>query len=128
MQLRSAAPIFQVADVAATMRWYQARLGFTPHPFPAAPPHVFCVLERDGVEIMLQRVEGLERVDTYRQRAGGVWHVYLRVAGVHAFDAALRRAGDVEILEPLHRQPYGDTELVVRDPDGHVVVISELLD
>jgi uncharacterized glyoxalase superfamily protein PhnB len=76
---------------------------------------------------MLQRVPDIDRLDTYRRRGGGVWHVYLRVAGVHALHETLRQAADVEILEPVHRQPYGDTEFVARDPDGHVLVLSELV-
>ena len=30
-------------------------------------------------------------------------------------------------LEPLKRQPYGDTEFVIADPEGHVLVFSELV-
>ena len=31
------------------------------------------------------------------------------------------------VLEPIKRQPCGDTEFVVADPDGHVLVSSELI-
>jgi alkaline phosphatase D len=34
---------------------------------------------------------------------------------------------EVVLLEPLKRQPYGDTEFVIADPDGHVLVFSELV-
>jgi hypothetical protein len=41
------------------------------------------VLARDDVEIMLQRMSDQEKLDTYGLRSGGVWHAYLRMAGVH---------------------------------------------
>jgi uncharacterized glyoxalase superfamily protein PhnB len=123
-ELRSAAPVFQVADVGATMRWYETNLGFKLHPFPANPPHVFCVMGRDRVEIMLQRVGDQAPLDVYRRRAGGVWHVYLRMENVAALFEDLRANAAVEIVEPLHKQPYGDTEFVVRDPNGYLLVFS----
>ena len=126
-RLVSAAPVFQVGDVALTMRWYEQNLGFEGFPFPSTPPHAFCVLVRDGIEIMLQRVVGREKLDVYRQRPGGVWHAYLRVEGVSALYQEVRARPEVTLLEPLKRQPYGDTEFVVADPDGHVLVFSELV-
>jgi uncharacterized glyoxalase superfamily protein PhnB len=126
-RLVGAAPVFQVADVAATMQWYEENLGFEAFPFPAAPPHAFCVLAHGGIEIMLQRLEGQERLDVYRRRPGGLWHAYLRMEGVQAFYEEVCRRPAVVILERLRRQPYGDTEFVVSDPDGHVLVFSELV-
>jgi catechol 2,3-dioxygenase-like lactoylglutathione lyase family enzyme len=126
-RLCSAAPVFQVGDITRTMRWYEAHLGFRADPFPEAPPYVFCILTRDAVEIMLQRVDAHETLDTYRRRAGGVWHVYLRMEGVHALYEAVRQEPEVVVLEPLRRQPYGDTEFVVQDPNGYVLVFSELV-
>ncbi len=126
-RLTSVATVFQVADVAATMRWYEETLGFEAFPFPAAPPHAFCVLARDGVEIMLQRLEGQPTLDVYRSRPGGVWHAYFRTEGVQAFYDQVRERPGVVLLERIRRQPYGDTEFVVADPDGHVLVFSELI-
>jgi len=34
----------------------------------------------------------------------------------------------VEILLPLRQQPYGDWEFEVKDPNGYVLVFSELID
>lgn len=123
--LQSAAPIFQVGDVGTTMQWYETNLGFTSHPFPRTPPHVFCILVKDRVEIMLQRADDVETLDVYRRRAGGIWHVYLRMHGVHALFASIRHKPDIVVLEEPHKQPYGDTEFVIRDPNGYVLVFSE---
>ncbi len=64
-KFRSAVPCFSVADVGATMRWYEDQLGFISDPFPAAEPHVFAIIYRDDIEIMLQRIEGYQKPDIY---------------------------------------------------------------
>jgi uncharacterized glyoxalase superfamily protein PhnB len=126
VQFSSAAPCFAVADVGATMRWYQERLGFTCHPFPPTEPHAFAVLSRDRVEIMLQRIEDYEKPDLYSQRSGGVWDAYIRINGVKELFEALRN--EVTILRSLCQQPYGDWEFEVKDPNGYVLVFSELFE
>lgn len=124
-KLRSAAPVFLVGDIASTMRWYQTNLGFKADPFPESPPHAFCILRKDDVVIMLQQLTGYEKPDVYEKREGGVWNVYLRTEGVRGLYQALSKAGDVTVLELLHRQPYGETEFVVPDPNGHTLVFAE---
>ena len=124
-KLRSSASVFLVGDIASTMRWYQANLRFKADPFPESPPHVFCILRKDGIEIMLQQLAGYEKPDLYRKRAGGVWDVYLRMQGVGELFQTVSKLGDVTVLEPLHRQPYGQTEFVIRDPNGYTLVFAE---
>ena len=60
-RFQSASAVFLVGDVASTMAWYEAVLGFDADPFPESPPHVFCILRKDGVEIMLQHLDACER-------------------------------------------------------------------
>ncbi len=127
LTLRSVAPIFLVGDIAATIPWYVERLGFHAYPFPKSPPYAFCILGKDSVEIMLQQLAGYEKPRLYEQRNGGVWNAYLRIQGVRELFNTLSGMSDVEMIEPLRRQPYGDTEFVVRDPNGYVLVFSELL-
>ncbi|MBA2527445.1 MAG: hypothetical protein H0V18_16940 [Pyrinomonadaceae bacterium] len=125
-RLTSAAPCFPVSDVDVTMRWYQQKLGFEGHPFPENEPHAFCCLVRDQIEIMLQRIDGYQKPDLYVQRDGGVWDAYIRMRGVKEFYKSLR--DKVEILRPLEQQFYGDWEFEVKDPNGYVLVFSELIE
>jgi uncharacterized glyoxalase superfamily protein PhnB len=118
-----ATPCFPVADISATMSWYQTHLGFDSDPFPPSEPYVFCILRRDNVEIMLQRVEGYQKPHLYDHRNGGVWDVYLRTEGTKALYESLRDR--VEILKPLRQQPYGAWEFEVRDLNGYVLVFGE---
>jgi hypothetical protein len=122
----SIASCFPVADVGATMRWYEERLGFTGHPFPEREPYAFCILVRDRIEIMLQRIEDYRKPNIYEVRKGGVWDAYLRMQGIKEFYQSVRQ--DLEILRPLEKQFYGDWEFEVKDPNGYVLVFSELTD
>ncbi len=125
-KLCRAVPTFPVADVEATIRWYEARLGFTSYPFPENPPHVFASVCRDEVEIMFQRIDGYQKPDLYQMRDGGSWDAYLRMEGVKDFYAAVK--DQVEISMPLRQQEYGDWEFEVKDPNGYVLVFSELIE
>ena len=123
--LESTTPCFAVADIATTMRWYEEQLGFTPDPFPAHEPYVFAILRRDDIEIMLQRLRDYQKPDIYKLRDGGVWNVYIRMRGVKQFYNDIKEK--VEILQPLRKQPYGQWEFEVKDPNGYVLVFSEFV-
>ena len=120
------APTFLVADVGATISWYESELGFTSYPFPDKPPYVFASVFRDGIEIMFQLLPGYEKPDLYRLRDGGVWDAYIRMEGVKGFYEAVH--DKVEIKLSLRQQPYGDWEFEVKDPNGYILVFSELID
>lgn len=117
---RSAAPTFLVSDVGSTARWYETHMGFTASFFPKTEPYVYASLQRDNVEIMLLRLEGYQKLSVSRR--GGVWDAYVRMQGVNEFYEAVRQK--VPIQMELTRQPYGDTEFEVRDPNGYVIVFS----
>lgn len=125
-RLTSTAPCFPVADVGSTIRWYEQKLGFHGHPFPEKEPHVFGIIERDQIEIMLQRVDGYQKPALYEKRNGGVWDAYIRMRGVKEFYESIRN--QVEIVRPLRKQVYGNSEFEVKDPNGYVLVFSEAID
>jgi uncharacterized glyoxalase superfamily protein PhnB len=122
--LDSIAPCFVVADVGATILWYQEKLGFWSDPFPESEPYVFAILFLDHVEIMLQRVEGYEKPDLYARRSGGVWDAYIRIKDVEEFYGAVK--DEVTIIKPLRKQPYGAWEFELKDPNGYVLVFAEV--
>ena len=124
-KLCRAAPTFPVADVDATISWYETRLGFTCYPFPDNPPYVFASVCRDEVEVMFQRIDGYQKPDLYPVRSGGVWDTYIRMEGVREFYEAVK--DQVEIKMPLQQQRYGDWEFEVKDPNGYILVFSELI-
>lgn len=119
----SLAACFPVADISATIKWYEEQLGFTGDPFPDREPYVFGILRRDDIEIFLQRVEGYQKPDVYSRRPGGVWDAYIRVEGVKDLYEEVREA--VTVVQPLRLQPYGNWEFEVKDPNGYILVFSE---
>src|SRR5215471_13028930 len=119
------APTFLVGDVDATIRWYETELGFTSYPFPQNPPFQFASVCRDGIEIMFQRLAGYEKPELYEMRDGGVWDAYIRLEGVREFYDSIKDR--VEITLSLRQQPYGDWEFEVKDPNGYLLVFSELI-
>jgi uncharacterized glyoxalase superfamily protein PhnB len=126
LTLSTVAPVFVVADITATIAWYESELGFVSFPFPADPPHVFAIIRRNAVEIMFQRIEAYAKPDLYTQRAGGVWNAYIRMSGVKELYESVK--DNLDILMPLRKQPYGDWEFELKDPNGYVLVFSELIE
>lgn len=125
-EYQSIVPVFAVADVGATMNWYQTKLGFWSDPFPDSEPYVFAILFRDHIEIMLQRIENYQKPDVYNLRSGGVWNAYIRTAGAKELYEAVK--DEVTIVKPLRQQPYGAWEFEVKDPNGYVLVFSNIDD
>jgi uncharacterized glyoxalase superfamily protein PhnB len=122
-KLKMAAPTFVVSDVCATIRWYREHLGFEAYPFPKEEPFVFASVIRDGVEIMLMHIEGYQKPGLSPLRPEGLWDAYIRMEGVRELYDSLR--DKIPIKMALVRQPYGDTEFEIRDPNGYVLVFSE---
>jgi uncharacterized glyoxalase superfamily protein PhnB len=120
------APTFPVADVDGTIRWYETHFGFTSYPFPEKPPYAFASVRHGDVEIMFQRTEGYQKPDLYHLRDTGVWDGYIRMEGVKELYEAVK--DKVGIKLPLQKQGYGDWEFEVIDPNGYILVFSELTD
>lgn len=122
-ELDDVTPVFAVADIGATIRWYEEQLGFTGYPFPPQGPYVFAIMKRNKIEIMLQRVKDYEKPDIYDSRDGGVWDAYFTVTGVKDFFESIRER--VRIVQPLCKQPYGTWQFEVADLNGYVLVFGE---
>jgi hypothetical protein len=125
-KLKQIAPTFIVSDVGETARWYEQNLGFTIYPFPKVEPWVFASLLRDGVEIMLTRIQDYKSLDFSAQRPEGLWDAYIRMEGVKEFYNELK--AKLPIKTDLKKQSYGDWEFEIADPNGYVLVFSELTD
>lgn len=127
LRLNTIAPTFQVSDVESTARWYCDALGFTlSGHFPDDEPYAWASLQKDGVEIMLQRIAGYQKPDISHLRPEGIWNAYIRMEGVKSYYEKVRQK--TEIKMPLRKQGYGDWEFEIKDPNGYVLVFSELID
>jgi uncharacterized glyoxalase superfamily protein PhnB len=123
IRMASAAPTFLVDDTSSTARWYVEHLGFQiAGTFPDREPYGYVSLQRDGVEIMLLRLTGYQKPDLTPLRPEGLWDAYVRTRGVHSLYESVR--GETFINMPLKKQPYGDWEFEVRDPNGYILVFG----
>ena len=123
VRVHSAVPTFLVDDVGATARWYASALGFTlAGHFPDKEPYAYGSLQRGGAEIMLLRLAGYEKPDLTGLRPEGLWDAYIRMTGVRTFYTQCE--GREFVRMPLERQPYGDLEFEVKDPNGYVLVFG----
>ncbi len=121
-RLSSAVPTFLVADVGATAEWYVREFGFRSFFVPDREPYAFASLCRDGVELMLLRLDGYQKPDLTGRRPEGLWDAYIRTEGVRELYDSVRDRPYIRM--PLTQQRYGDTEFEVLDPNGYILVFG----
>jgi len=116
--LRSA-PYFPVGDVDRSAEFYERILGFR-RDYVAGRPAEFAICSRDGLAIMLRRVEAAERIRP-SEAQGGTWDAFFWVDGIDALYDELAGRGASVVYGPVDQAAYGMREFAVRDPDGHVL-------
>src|SRR4051794_11233551 len=108
--LRGSEPIFPVADVVATVRYYREVLGFREGWTWGEPPD-FGGVRWGKVGAMFALRSGPEA------KVGGQWHSFF-VEGIDALYDFHGRNG-ATICSPLEAKPWGLREYIVRDLNGH---------
>ncbi len=107
MSIKQAVPLLRVGDVARSMEWYRATLGFVGDPFPAAPPHELAILRQGQVELMLRRGSPTVRPNPRQYD----WDVYLRREGDRFREVFAAFSARGIVTRRLERMPYGLAEL-----------------
>ena len=118
-QLLRIAPYFPVADVEPAVRHYEQVLGFRREYVAGAPP-VFAILSRDGLAVMLRRVDRPELIRP-NEPQGGTWDAFFWVRDVRALHAELRDNGAQVVYGPVLQQEYNMEEFAVRDGEGYIL-------
>ena len=114
------ATILEVKNIAIAEAFYREKLGFGAGHFFGEPP-TFCIVNRDKVTILLDlaRTPHPAPLNQY-------WALYIYVDNVDAVLAELTARG-VAIDRAVEDQPYGCRDFDVRDPDGHIIGIGQIL-
>ena len=107
-----------VRDAKVSIAFYTETLGFTVQTVMGEPPS-FAVLVRDDISLGL--------VQTAKPAVAGFACSYWNVEGVEALHTRCVDAG-ATISNPLTRQPWGNYDFVVKDPDGHQIALGEAPD
>jgi hypothetical protein len=121
-QLLRAAPYFLSADLLKAATHYEQVLGFIREYTGGEPPE-FVIVSRDGLPLMLKRLEGGARLVPNETR-GGTWDVFFWVRHLRVLHEELRGRGAQVVYGPL-LQPYGVEEFAVRDVDGYILGFGE---
>lgn len=121
-QLLRSAPYFPVADVEPIIEHYGRVLGFACE-YKAGSPVEFAILSRDGLALMLRRVEDATRIRPNEQQ-GGAWDVFYWVKDAASLHVEMKGKGATVIYGPT-LQAYHVLEFAVRDPAGYVLGFGE---
>ena len=125
MLLRSA-PYFPVSSVEQTVAFYEQTLGFHCE-YAAGAPLQFAICSRDGLAVMLRRVDEPELI-TPNEKQGGTWDAFFWVRDAQPLHAELKEKGADIVYGPLIQESYNMREFAVRDSDGHVLGFGQSLD
>jgi uncharacterized glyoxalase superfamily protein PhnB len=105
-----------IADVAATAKFYREKLGFTKEWFWDDPP-AHRGVEWGGISLMFHLDPELAKhVEGYEH--------YFHVKGVDDLYAR-HQQNRISTISPLERKPWGMREYTVSDPNGHHLKFGE---
>lgn len=118
--IRQIAPVFFSLDLAATLAYYEDKLGFACVGKWMDPP-VYAIVSRDGVAIHFRCAEApAANPDKY---ADELLDAYLFVADADGLYAEYSGKG-VEFTRELGNTPWQCREFVVRDCDGRLLAFG----
>lgn len=124
-KLTASAPILLTKDIVAAANYWRDRVGFGYERFWGEPPN-FCILERDGLQLMLSQVHNPADVRPHWTIVDKMWNVYFWVDDAAAIYEELRQRGATIDYE-LHDKPYGCREFGIQDLDGHDIAFGQVL-
>jgi predicted enzyme related to lactoylglutathione lyase len=115
----SIAPYFIVDDVVATANYYRDQLGFHYERFWNEPPS-FCIVERNGVFIMLAQFEtgGVMRPNCKVDPEGSAFDAYIWIDDVDALYAEFKAKG-VRIVRDIGDRIYRCRDFDIEDCNGY---------
>jgi|SRR5579871_1377810 len=121
-QLVTVAPMFLVADIQRSVRYYRDVLGFAVERIWGDPPS-FAMPIRDGLTVML-----LEVADKSRIRPNGTdgesWDAHFWVRDADQLFRELAARNVTIAYAPLDRDYYGNREFAIYDPDRYLIAFG----
>jgi uncharacterized glyoxalase superfamily protein PhnB len=121
--LAGAVPILFVRDVAAAAAFYEVKLGFRIDFLHGKPPF-YASVSRDRARLHLRFVHQPNFVELVA-REGALILATIEVTNVKALFEEYE-ARNVDFAQRLTNQPWGGTDVQVRDPDGNVISFVQI--
>ena len=117
--LEAVAPLFYVSDVHNSATYYRNALGFSFEKIWGEPP-CFCMVERDGLTIMLQQNDHPRRPNGSDRE----WDAYFWVVDADRLFEEIKARGATIAYAPTFQAYYGNQEFAVTDPDGYLIAFG----
>ncbi len=111
-------PMLAVADMEATLRFYQEILGFS----VVMQSHAYSIVQRDGLTLHFQRAADEEVLRSMREHT----EFYLEVRGIRALWEMVKAHKDRFRIRDLFEREYGMTEFHIVDPNGVLIFVGEV--
>ena len=117
--ISSISPFFIVADVTATLSFYQDMLGFeVTFRGPTPEDEFFGIVRRDGAMIMFKALE-VEPLPNYNRKPTFSWDAYVDVPDPDALATEFASRGVLLTVPLTDRDDDGLRGFVVKDIDGY---------
>jgi|SRR5215204_6519961 len=131
MKLSDVTPNLIVADMDRSASFYKDVLGFSiVTTVPEAPPFVFAWMQRDGVNVFLNSLEGMEDdiAGLTSREIGGTATMFFTLerndaGGIDEFFKDI--SSRARVVMGLKDQFYGMREFGVEDPDGYIILFAQ---
>jgi hypothetical protein len=123
--MKKLTPVLVVDEIEPCLPFWVDRLGFQKTvEIPEGSKLGFVILQKDGVEVMYQSRESVEKdiPSMVPERGGHPIGLFVEVSDVAAIERALE---GTEIILPRRRTFYGMDEVGAREPGGNAVVFAQ---
>ncbi|MDE0177330.1 MAG: VOC family protein [Gammaproteobacteria bacterium] len=116
MDIEELVPQLRTSDLERAIGFYTRKLGFAlSFRYQDFYAGVSCGDRMIHLKLVDDPDPGIEFV-----RSGQHLHIHLGVRDIHAAFRQVQEAG-VKIVEEISERPWGMTEFVIEDPDGHTL-------
>jgi uncharacterized glyoxalase superfamily protein PhnB len=121
--MKKITPVLYMEKIEASLPFWVDKLGFQKTvEVPEGDAIGFVILDRNGLEVMLQSFASLKTDRGSDSRVGaGSCSLYIEVEDFAEFRPLL---DGLEVVVPERLAFYGVREMAVREPGGHVICIA----
>ena len=123
--MKKLTPVLVVDEIEPCLPFWVERLGFEKTvEVPEGSKLGFVILQKDGVEVMYQSRESVEKdiPALVPQRGGHPIGLFIEVSDVGAIEQAL---SGFDVVVARRKTFYGMDEIGLREPGGNVVVFAQ---
>lgn len=114
--------ILDVHNVENSMNFYKDLLGFTVDELTELDGHKIAHLSANGFEILLLEQPITDQLIPPRRGSGLIMN--FRVVGLREIASTFQNK-EINVLRGLEEEPFGDRTVLIEDPDGNPILLSE---